>query len=126
MSTKLVVAAAVGAVTLCACATEKPLDMQLLEQARAEVQSLSRNPAASEVAGREFEASRASLAHAEAALNEKNQADVDSNAYLAVRQAKTGQAEIAESTAKLRLAQLKGERDKVYLEARNAELEAQN
>src|SRR4051812_38400697 len=126
MSTKLVVAAAMGAVAVCGCATEKPLDMQLLDQARAEVQSLSRNPAASEVASREFEASRGSLAQAEAALKQEKQAEMDSYAYLAVRQAKTGQAQIAESAAKLRLVQLRSERERVSLEARNAELEAQN
>lgn len=126
MITKLVVATAVVALTLHGCAAEKPLDMQLLDQARAEVQTLSRNPAASSVAGRQFEASRASLRAAEGALNEKNQTEMDSHAYVAIRQAKTGEAQIAEETAKQRLVQLRGERDRVYLEARNAELEAQN
>lgn len=125
MRTRLVAAAAVVALTLYGCETEKPLNMQLLDQARAEVQSLSRNPAASEVAGREFAASRSSLAQAEAALSEKNQVEMDSYAYVATRQAKAGQARIAEQTARLRLVQLREERERVYLEARNAELEAQ-
>jgi outer membrane protein OmpA-like peptidoglycan-associated protein len=100
--------------------------MQLLDQARAEVQSLSRNPAASSQASHEFEASRNSLRKAEGALAEKNQAEMDSYAYVAIREAKTGQAQIAEQAAKQRLFQLREERERVYLEARNAELEAQN
>lgn len=126
MSTRLVVTAAVGAITLSSCAAEKPLDMRLIDQARADVQSLSQNPAASAAASRELTASRASLSQAENALNEKNQAEMDSYAYVASRQAKTGQAQIAEEAAKQRLVQLRGERDKVHLEARNAELEAKN
>jgi outer membrane protein OmpA-like peptidoglycan-associated protein len=125
MSTRLVIVSAIAVITLASCASQKPLNTQLLEQARAEVQTLSRNPAASEVASREFELSRTSLAKAEAALNEKNQADMDSYAYLATRQAKTGQAQIAEQTANQRLIELRGERERVILEARNAELEAQ-
>jgi outer membrane protein OmpA-like peptidoglycan-associated protein len=126
MGTRLVAAATVCAITLSGCATEKPLNMQLLDQARAGVQSLSRNPAASAVASRESTASRATLAQAEAALGQKNQAEMDSLAYVAIRQANTGLAQISEEAAKQRLVQLRGERDRVYLEARNAELEAQN
>jgi outer membrane protein OmpA-like peptidoglycan-associated protein len=126
MNTRLVAAAAVVALTFAGCATEKPLDMQLLDQARAEVQSLSRNPAASEVAGREFAASRSSLSQAEGALNAKNQVDLDTYAYVAARQARAGQARIAEQTAQIRLLQLREVRERVYLEARNAELEAQS
>jgi OmpA-OmpF porin, OOP family len=124
MGTRLVAAAAVCAITLSACATEKPLNMQLLDQARVEVQSLSRNPAASAFAGREFAASRSTLAQAEAALDREDQIEMDSLSYVAIRQAKTGQAQIAEEVARQRLAQLRSERERVSLEARNAELEA--
>ena len=127
MRTRLLIATAATAITLLGgCATEKPFDTQLLDQARGEVQSLSRNPAASEMASRELAASRSSLAQAEAVFHEKNQAETDSYAYLAARQAKTGEAQIAESMAKQRLVELRSERERVFLEARNAELEAQN
>jgi outer membrane protein OmpA-like peptidoglycan-associated protein len=125
MKTRFLVATAVTAAIAGGCASEKPFDTQLIDQARGEVQALSRNPAASEMASRELAASRSSLAQAEAALHEKNQAETDTYAYLAVRQAKTGEAQIAENMGKQRLLQLRGERDRVFLEARNAELEAQ-
>ena len=125
MKTRLFLATVALAAAVAGCASEKPFDSQLLDQARADVQSLSRNPAASEIASHELSASRGSLAQAEAAFHEKNQEETNTYAYLAARQAKTGEAQIAESMAKQRLVALRGERERVYLEARNAELEAQ-
>jgi outer membrane protein OmpA-like peptidoglycan-associated protein len=125
MRTGLVTAAVVGTVVLGACA-EQPLNMQALDQARAEVQTFSNNPRASELANREFSAARNSLSQAEDALTRKMQDDVDYYSYLAIRQAKTGEARIAEQAAREQFAQGKGERERIMLEARNAQLEAQN
>jgi outer membrane protein OmpA-like peptidoglycan-associated protein len=126
MRTRLVVAAVLGTAVLAACASKKPLNTQLLEQARTEVTNFSNNPAAQEMASREFADSRSSLTAADDALKENKQSDVDYYAYLAIRQARTGEARIAEQAARQRLAQGKGERERIMLEARNAELEAQN
>jgi outer membrane protein OmpA-like peptidoglycan-associated protein len=126
MRTGFVIAAIVGASCVVACAAEKPLDTQTLEQARTEVQTLSHNPAASEVASNDLAAARLSLSQAEDSLKEEKQEDVDFHSYIAIRQAKTGEAQIAEGSARQRLAQFKGERERVVLEARNAQLEAQN
>jgi len=125
MRTGLVTAAVFGAAVLGACA-EQPLNTQTREQARAEVQSFSNNPRASEIASREFAASRGSLSRAEDALKEKKQEEVDTYSYIALRQAKTGEARIAEQAAREQLARGNGERDRIMLEARNAQLEAQN
>jgi outer membrane protein OmpA-like peptidoglycan-associated protein len=102
------------------------VNTQLLEQARTEVTNFSNNPSAQEVASQEFAASRSSLTQADDALKEDRQGDVDYFAYLAIRQARTGEARIAEQAARQELAQGKSEREKIMLEARNAELEAQN
>lgn len=126
MGTGFVTAAIVGATFLVACAAEKPFDTQALEQARTEVQTLSHEPAASEVASDDLAAARLSLSQAEDALKENNQEDVDYHSYIASRKARTGEAQIAERGARQRLAQFNGERERVLLEARNAQLEAQN
>lgn len=126
MSTRFVIAAIIGGAVLGACATQKPLDTQTLEQARTEVQALSHDPAASEVASKELAAARLSLSQAEDALKEKKQEEVDYHSYIAIREARTGGAQISENAARQRLAQFKGERERVLLEARNAQLEAQS
>src|SRR5262249_30756400 len=63
---------------------------------------------------------------AETALKEKKAVDVDYYSYVAIRQAKTGEARITEDAGRQRLTQFKGERERVMLEARNAELEAKS
>jgi outer membrane protein OmpA-like peptidoglycan-associated protein len=126
MKIGLVIGAASIACALLACAAEPAIDTQLLEQARGEVQTLGENPGASEVASRELANARDSLSHAETALKEKNSTDVDHYSYIAIRQAKTGAARVAEQLGRQRLTQFKGERERVLLEARNAELEAQS
>ena len=115
----------VGAALLVACASEPPLNTQLLEQARTAVQALSENPAAQEMASQEFTAARGSLSKAEEAVKQKKPEDVDYYSYLATRQAWTGEARVAEREARQQLSQREAERSRVQLEARNAELEAQ-
>src|SRR5215469_5993965 len=107
MKAALVTVSLASAALLAACAVEKPLNTQALEQARAEVQALSLSPDASEIASRELATSRTSLSQAEEALKGKRQDDLDYYAYLATRQAKTGEARIAEHQARRGLAQLK-------------------
>jgi outer membrane protein OmpA-like peptidoglycan-associated protein len=126
MKTGLVMTALLGGCALLGCASAPPLDTQQLEQARSEVQTFANNPAASEVASREFRSARESLMQAENALKVKSSEDVDYYSYLAIRQARIGQARITEQQGRQRLSQFKGERERVLLEARNAQLEAQN
>jgi outer membrane protein OmpA-like peptidoglycan-associated protein len=125
-TTRVCVVAAIGTAALLGCATKKAFDMQALEQARTEVQSFSNNPMASELASRDFSASRTSLMQAEDALKAKNQEDVDYYSYLALRQARTGEARISEYNARRQLERGQGERERLLLEARNKELEAQS
>jgi outer membrane protein OmpA-like peptidoglycan-associated protein len=112
------------AVGFAGCAST-PINTANLEQARAEVQKLVQNPAAGEVSSRELSAARASLSQAEDALTNKKQDDIDHYSYLAARQAQVGEALIGEREAKQLVAQSDVERQKILLEARNAELEAQ-
>jgi outer membrane protein OmpA-like peptidoglycan-associated protein len=126
MKLRLVIGTVLVSCGLAACASEPRIDTQLLEQARGEVQTFGANPSASEVASRELTSARNSLSQAELALKDKKSVDVDYYSYLAIRQAKTGQARIAENLGRQRLTQFKGERERVLLEARNAELEAKS
>jgi len=122
---QLCAVAGAGLALIVGCAT-KPLDTRPLEQARSEVRAFSLNPLASELSGREFAASRASLTQAEDALKLENQEDLDYYSYLALRQARTGEARIAEYEARQRLIRGRSEREKLMLEARTRELEAKS
>jgi outer membrane protein OmpA-like peptidoglycan-associated protein len=124
MKTSLALTSLVGSAWLVACASA-PMNTQTLQQARDEVQTLSQHPAAAEVASRELSAARGSLAQAEDALKHKEQEDIDHYSYLALRQAWTGESQIAERDSRQRAAQGDAERNKILLEARNAELQAQ-
>ena len=103
---------------LAACASA-PMRENLLGQARNDVQTLSQDPAATEVASSDLSAARGSLSQADDALKRHNQEDLDHFAYLASRQAQTGQARIAERAARRQVAQGKAERNQVLLEARS-------
>ena len=92
MKLRFVNAAAFGGCLLAACASQPRVDPQLLEQARSDVERFSHNPSASEVASREFTSARESLARAEKASKEEKPEDVDYYSYLAIRQARAGEA----------------------------------
>ena len=124
MKTSLAISVMVGSLWLGACASA-PMNTQTLLQAREEVQTFSQHPAATEIASRELSAARGSLAQAEDALKQKKQEDVDHYSYVALRQAWTGESQIAERDSRQRVARGDAERNKILLEARNAELEAQ-
>jgi len=107
-----------------ACSSGPPLNTNALLEARTLVTQLSENPASSEVASRELSAARNQLSLAETAAKEKNQVALDHHSYLAKRQAETGSERIRERDARRAVSQGEAERNRVLLEARNAELEA--
>jgi outer membrane protein OmpA-like peptidoglycan-associated protein len=113
----------VAAAFLAACASAPQRNDQL-EQARAQVQTLSQDPLATQAASRELEAARSELGQAEAAFEKREPVDrVNHLAYLATRHAEIGQARIAEARAREQIAQGEAERNRVLLEARTREAE---
>ena len=123
MKYNLVITVAVASI-LAACASA-PKKNDQLDQARAQVQTLSQDPLAAQVASRELTAARGELQQAEDALQKKRPADeVTHHAYLATQQAEAGEARIEEARAKERVAQGEAERNRVLLDARTREAEA--
>lgn len=120
------VAVMVGSISamLMSCGSGPPLNTNALLEARTRVGQLSDNPASAEVASRELSSARNQLSLAETALKEKNQAALDHHSYLASRQAETGNERIRERDARSAVTQSEAERNRVLLDARNAELEA--
>jgi outer membrane protein OmpA-like peptidoglycan-associated protein len=118
----LITIMASSALLLAACAST-PERIESLEQARTEVQSLSQEPLASEAASRELAAARSSLNAAEQAAKKGDLEDVDHFAYLATRQAQTGQARVDEAEARNLVTQAEAERNRVLLEARTRDAE---
>jgi outer membrane protein OmpA-like peptidoglycan-associated protein len=112
------------AAALAACASAPQRNDQL-EQARAEVQTLSANPLAQQAAADDLNAARASLSQADTAFQQKEPpAKVDQLAYLATRHAEAGEARISEARARQEVARAQQDRDKILMQAR--EREAQN
>lgn len=123
MKNKLIIPVTV-AVILAACASA-PSKNDQLDQARAQVQTLSQDPLAAQAASRELNAARGELQQAESALEKKRPPEeVTHLAYLATRHAEIGQARIAEARARERVAQGEADRNRVLLEARTREAEA--
>lgn len=122
----LAIAATVGLSSslFIACSSGPPLNTNALLEAQTLVSQLSENPASPEVASRELAAARNQLSLAETAAKEKNQVALDHHAYLAKRQAETGTERIRERDARREVSQGEADRNRVLLEARNAELEA--
>lgn len=111
----------VGAVTaaLAACASA-PQRSEQVEQARAEIQTLSQDPLAQQSASGDLDAARKSLQQAELALQQKQPpAVVDHYAYLAKRHAEAGEARAAEAHSRQEAARGQDERNKIIMEARN-------
>lgn len=123
MKTNLLIPMTVAAV-LAACASAPTTNSQL-DEARAQVQTLSQDPLASQAASRELTTARNELSQAEDALAQRRPPEeVTHLAYLASRHAEIGQARIAESRARERVAQGEADRNRVLLEARTREAEA--
>ena len=117
---KIITVTALAAV-LAACATAPQRNDQL-EQARAEVQSLSSDPLAQQAASGDVDAARASLSQADTAFQAKEPPEkVNQLAYLAKRHAEAGEARIAETRARQEVARAQQDRDKILLTARERE-----
>jgi len=111
----------VGAVTaaIAACATP-PQRSEQVEQARAEIQTLSQDPLAESAAGADLAAARKSMQSAETALQQKQSpAVVDHYAYLAKRHAEAGEARAAEAHSRQEIAKANDERNQIIMQARN-------
>ncbi|HEU4628012.1 MAG TPA: OmpA family protein [Steroidobacteraceae bacterium] len=119
-TSKNLIAAAVGSILIAACASA-PKSLPEVEQARADVQTLSQDPMAEQAASKELSDARTSLQGAETALKEGRKNDAIHYAYLASQQAQTGEARIDEQRAKAQIAKGEAERNKVLLEARTKE-----
>jgi outer membrane protein OmpA-like peptidoglycan-associated protein len=117
---KLITVTALAAV-LAACASAPQRNDQL-EQARAEVQTLSADPLAQQAAQGDMDAARASLNQADTAFQQKEPPEkVNQLAYLATRHAQAGEARIAEARARQEVARAQQDRDKILLSARERE-----
>jgi outer membrane protein OmpA-like peptidoglycan-associated protein len=117
---KLITVTALAAI-MAACASAPQRNDQL-EQARAEVQSLSADPLAQQAAQGDMDAARASLNQADTAFQQKEPPEkVNQLAYLATRHAQAGEARIAEARARQEVARAQQDRDKILLSARERE-----
>ena len=117
---KLITVTGLAAV-LAACASAPQRNDQL-EQARAEVQTLTADPLAQQAASSDVEQARASLNQADGAFQQKRPPqEVDQLAYLALRHAQAGEARIAETRARQQVAKAQEGRDQILLQARERE-----
>jgi OmpA-OmpF porin, OOP family len=117
---KLIISA--GVLALVAACASAPQRSDQLEQARAQVQTLSADPLAQQAASADIEAARAQLQQADTALQQKKPPEeVNQYAYLALRHAQAGEARVAEAHARQEVA--KGEQDsnRVLMQARERE-----
>jgi outer membrane protein OmpA-like peptidoglycan-associated protein len=120
---KVIVVGAVAAV-LAACASA-PQRSEQLEQARAEVQTLSQDPLAQQSAGKDLEAARKALQDGEEALRQKKPpAIVDHYAYLARRHAEAGEARASEAHSRQEVARAQEDRNKILMESRSREAQS--
>jgi outer membrane protein OmpA-like peptidoglycan-associated protein len=121
---KRVILVGATAIVLAACASA-PQRSEQLEQARAQIQTLSQDPLAQQAAGRDLEAARKSLQQAEIALQQKQPlATVDHLAYLARRHAEAGEARVSEAHSRQEVARAQEDRNKILMDTRSRE--AQN
>ncbi len=112
---------AVCAALLAACATT-PQRNEQLEQARAEVEKLARDPLAQQAASSDVDAARTALQQADAAFQQKKAPEeVNHLAYLALRRAQAGEARVTEAQARQQVAAAEKERNQVLLQARERE-----
>jgi outer membrane protein OmpA-like peptidoglycan-associated protein len=119
-TTRNLIAAAVGAILISGCAST-PKTLPEVEQARADVETLASQPGSDQVASKELADARQSLQGAELALKEGRKEDALHYAYLASKQAETGEARIKEDQSKRAVSQSESERNRILLEARTRE-----
>jgi outer membrane protein OmpA-like peptidoglycan-associated protein len=116
-----VIVVGAAATVLAACASA-PQRSEQLEQARAEVQTLSQDPLAQQSAGKDLDAARKALQDAEEALRQKKPpALVDHYAYLARRHAEAGEARASEAHSRQEVARAQEDRNKILMESRTRE-----
>ncbi len=117
---KLVLVGAIAA-TLAACASA-PRRSEQVEQARAEIETLSQDPLAQQAAGKDLESARKALQDAEMALQQKQPPGiVDHYAYLARRHAEAGEARVADAHSRQEVARAQEDRNKILMESRTRE-----
>ena len=113
-----------GILLLAACATTPP-QSPVLDEARTEVSTLAADPLAQQAAGPDLQSARNALQQAEAAQQEKKPIeDVNSLAYLALRNAQAGKARVAEAQAHQQITQAQSEREKTLLAAREQQVQS--
>ncbi|MEJ1962470.1 MAG: OmpA family protein [Gammaproteobacteria bacterium] len=120
--TTVSVSAIVSAVLLAACAST-PKNIEQLDQARADVQTLSQDPLAQQSASQELANARSSLDAADAAMKKGKREDVLHYSYLASQQARTGEQRLSEVRSKEQVAKGEADRNKVLLDSRTREAE---
>jgi outer membrane protein OmpA-like peptidoglycan-associated protein len=122
MKNYLIAAAVAALVASCASAPQRS---DRIDQARAEIQTLSQDPLAQQAAAKDLEAARSRLQEAETALNQnKPPAEVDHLAYLAQRHAEAGEARVQEARSRQEVAHAAEQREHVLLDARSQEANA--
>jgi outer membrane protein OmpA-like peptidoglycan-associated protein len=119
MKKLLIVGAVTAALAACAAAPQRS---EQVEQARAEIQTLTQDPLAQQSAGKDLEAARKSLQDAELALQQKQPpAVVDHYAYLAKRHAEAGEARVSEAHSRQEVARAQDDRNKILMDSRSRE-----
>ena len=113
-----------GLLLLAACATTPP-NSAVLDDARTEVNALAADPLAQQAAGPDLQSARTALQQAESALQAKKpMEDVNSLAYVAMRDAQAGKARVAEAQARQQVTQAQSEREKILLAARELQVQS--
>ena len=117
----MVVGAVAAAMAACVSAPQRS---EQVEQARAEIQTLSQDPMAQQSAGNDLDAARKALQDAQEALRQKKSpAVVDHYAYLARRHAEAGEARVSEAQSRQEVARAQEDRNKILVESRTREAE---
>lgn len=110
--------------SLAGCAST-PAHSSQLDEARAEVQALSQEPLAQQVAADDLRAGQSRLQEAETMLQQRKPiSDVDHLAYLAQRHAQAGEARVEAARANQDVARARDERTRILLSARAREAES--
>ena len=112
---------AIATLILTGCATAPPRDTAL-ENARAEVDTLSQEPLAQQAAPDDLKNARHYLQEGDSALQQKLPlAAVDHDAYLASRSAEAGEARVQAAQARAQIAAGQNERQAILLQSRGQE-----
>ena len=119
MSQKYLMIAAV-ALALGACASA-PQPNAALETARAQVSAASADPNVAQYDALDLQAARQDLAAAEAANNNRDEAQTDQMAYIAAQTARVAQQRALAKADDARIAQGTAERDRIQAQARSRE-----